>query len=316
MTARLSGRSNHMQEGRETMRSRLSLAEHGIVAGMIVFALLLILPLTGRARDQARSAACMTNLRLLTEAWLEYVADYDGHLVGGSDYYSGRRTPYRWVERPLYRDTDNPGAPPEGYNSPVPPTSELCLEYRLNGIRAGKLFPYVQDTRLYHCPNDRTWLDIWEPYAAYRSYSISGTMNAEDYATRVSWPGYVPPSGYRAITMPDGSTHRLVLAEDYSQIRNPSGKVVFVEESSLTHNLYWLYGSFVLMAYGRFWSWWDWPAPFHGNQSNIGFADGHVELKQWQDERTIRLNRGEMISITQPDNPDLLWMIHGYMLDR
>ena len=65
-----------------------------------------------------------------------------------------------------------------------------------------------------------------------------------------------------------------------------------------------------------FWSWWDWPGAFHDGWNPLAFADGHVELKQWQDERTIRLLRGEMISITQPDNPDLLWMIHGYMLGR
>ena len=116
MIARLSGPSKPTQEERETMRSRLSLTEHGVVAGMIVFALLVILPLTGRARDQARSVACMTNLRLLTQAWLEYAADYEGHLVGGSNHYATRPTPYRWVERPLYRETDNPGVPPEGYN--------------------------------------------------------------------------------------------------------------------------------------------------------------------------------------------------------
>ena len=280
-----------------------------VVVGCVAFALAILFPAAGLARGGGKLQACMANLHILGRAWLAYPEDNDGKLVGGSNYfYSTNGTPYRWVERPLYQATDNPET------NPAPTTTEMTLTYGLNGIRAGELYPYVQDTQAYHCPADRNWLNpkAGYQYQEYRSYSIGGLMNGEDFTTRNGL--YGPIMGYRTVVFPTGVSKKLVVAERMTQIRRPQEKFVFVEEDALSHAQLYSVGSFILMQSNNPDSWWDWPAVFHPDRGMLGFSDGHVVGRVWTDARTIDLiqwrNNPTMV---QPNNPDLQWMVKGYM---
>ncbi len=298
---------------------RLTIADTAAGAVIGLAAILLLVPARLHGGKYGAEAVCLANVRGLLQAWNMYHEDNDGRLVGGSNYYSGtRRTPYRWVERPLYSDADNPGAPPEGLGSMVPPDAALSRVYRLNGIRAGKLFPYVENVKLYHCPADRALFNR-EPNASYRSYSISGLMNSEDFTQRDGWPGYVPPSGWRAIMMPDGKSKRLKLAQQFHEIASPERKHVFVEEDVAIRNQLYNLGGFILMGSG-YWYWWDVPATFHDDRAVLGFADGHAVSRRWADARTIALIKQEPLpgtstipGVHQPNNADLEYMNGGYM---
>lgn len=301
---------------------RLRAADIGVVVLLCALLAMVLVPAGLHARGREAEMVCLMNVRGLAQAWTLYHEDNDGWLVGGSTYYSGgRATPYRWVEPPLYNDTDNPGAPPEGLSSPVPGYYQFTREYRLNGIRAGKLFPYTGNVALYHCPADKTVLNK-EPYALYRSYSMPGLMNSEDFlsGTRVGWPGYVPETGWRTIQMPDGEREALQLAQKWQDSRSPAKKYAFVEEEAAQHGQAFSAGGFVLMSNGYYWSWWDWPAPYHGDRGVQGFADGHVGLRAWTDPRTIALINQEPLpgtstipGVYQVNNPDLEYMNRGYM---
>ncbi|MBN1125134.1 MAG: hypothetical protein JXA82_09005 [Sedimentisphaerales bacterium] len=298
------------------MKRKINIPEIIVVLALAVFILMLFLPHTGRAKELSRILLCMTNQRILSQAWLAYQEEYDGHLVGGSTYYRGSRaTPYRWVERPLYKPDDNPEF------DPMPTDNELTHEYRLNGIKAGELFPYIGNTSVYHCPASRLWPPQNEPHAVYLSYQVSGTMNSEDFIYREGWPGTI--SIYRTIFFPDGTRQSLICVEKYNQIKNPVKKYVLVEEDVQgAFGQLFPAGGFVLMSNMNFWSWWDWPAGFHNGQATFGFADGHAETHRWMDNRTIWLLRGydnsgkSFSSIIHPDNPDLEWMNRGYLVAK
>ena len=300
---------------------RLTAADVGVVV-LICASLVLLVSSAGLyARGREADVLCMANLRGLLQGWTLYHEDHDGCLVGGSPYYTGRRTPYRWVEVPLFNATDNPGAPPEGSGSPVPSSSQYTQEYRLNGIRAGKLFPYTGNEKLYHCPNDLYWKTRPPETASYRSYTVAGLMNSEDFnhTGRVGWPGYVPETGWRSVQMPDGTAKVLQLAQKWQDISSPSRKCVFVEEDDAQHGASFPGGGFVLMGQG-YWSWWDVPAYYHGDRSVLGFADGRADLHRWTDSRTLYLMRyqpdpatGVIPGPVQPNNPDLDFMCQGYM---
>ena len=301
-------------------RNAFTLIELLVVIAIIGMLLAVLIPALQYAKEQATGAVCLANMNGLAKSWYLYQEDNEGWLVGLSNYYSGgRRTPYRWVERPLYHSTDNPGAAPEGYSSAVPGNAELCHEYRLNGIQAGRLFPYTQNVKIYHCPNDKMWKTETAEWAAWISYAGSGLVNSEDYVdgTRDGWPGYVPASGWRSVSLPSGGTGRLGLAQKFGDVITPGDKYMFVEEQYvLRHGAYdqrFYAGGFVLMANGTFWSWWDWPAYYHRERSTLAFTDGHAEKQRWVDERTIQLMKGENVSSVQVDNPDLEWMIRGYL---
>lgn len=293
-------------------RKGFTLIELLVVIAIIGLLLSVIIPSIRAAKEFAASAACLSNQKQLCIAWTAYHTDNDGWIVGGSNYPEASRanaTPYRWVEYPLYdgqvgRDVENGGAHPTG--------TAITQKFRLNGIREGKLFPYTQDEEVYHCPADRTYVKFDPQYAAYRSYSITGLMNGEDFVNRENGL-YSLIKTYRSVA---GKTFYCV--EKFGQIRNPGSKYVYVEEGyggAQEYNL----GSFVLV--NSTWdSWWDVPALFHNRQSTLGFADTHAEIRKWQDEDTIRLIKVKTqqavnewgVTNVQPNNEDLQWMLRGY----
>jgi len=304
-------------------RNAFTLIELLVVIAIIGMLLAVLIPALQYAKEQATGAVCLANMNGLAKSWYLYQEDYDGRLVGLSNYYTtnpnnpGRSTPYRWVERPLYHDTDNPAAPPEGKLDPVPSNAELCHEYRMNGIRAGALFPYTKNEKLYHCPNDKVWKRETDEWAAWISYAGAGLVNSEDFNSRSGWPGTVRPDGWRTVNLPSGGQGKLGLAEKFSDIVTPADKYMFVEEQYVmrqgNYDQRFYAGGFVLMANGNYWSWWDWPAYYHRDRSTLAFTDGHAEKHHWVDERTIELMKGNPVSLVQPDNPDLEYMIRGYL---
>lgn len=286
-------------------KNALTLIELSIVIAIIVLQLAIIMPVLGASREQALEAVCLSNQKQLSLAWTCYYNDNDGLLVGGSNYYSGSRaTPYRWVEVPLLQDNHNPE-----YNMPAM-EAQYSLDTRKNGIRAGELFPYTGDENLYHCPGDRN-VTKPEPEAVFRSYSITGLMNGEDFISRVSGL-YSPISQYRsAVTSPGGAMKPLVVAVKFSEITTPSSNYVFVEEDVSQKGQTVNHGGFVLLP-GNY-DWWDRPASFHNAKSTFGFADGHAQLRHWQDPDTLRLIQ---TGIRDPDpyrNEDLHWLVNGYL---
>jgi prepilin-type N-terminal cleavage/methylation domain-containing protein/prepilin-type processing-associated H-X9-DG protein len=86
----------------------------------------------------------------------------------------------------------------------------------------------------------------------------------------------------------------------------PPNTFVFADESPLTIN-----DGFFAMPMTTYdpldlpnKAWVNVPAAYHSNSGNLSFADGHVELHMWNDERTLTAALG---SIT-PGNLDLDWL--------
>ncbi len=74
-----------MVEGSRRRRSEcgFTLIELLVVIGIIAILLAILIPTVRAAREQARRAICLSNLRQLTTAWLAYADDNDGKLVKG-----------------------------------------------------------------------------------------------------------------------------------------------------------------------------------------------------------------------------------------
>ncbi len=283
-----------------------TLIELLVVIAIIALLVSVVVPSLKAAKEYAACAACLSNQKQLCTAWTMYHMENDSLIVGGSNYHDNAGgTPYRWVERPLYDEDDNPEV--DSY----PNDTNLTMEYRLNGIRAGRLFEYLDDEEVYHCPRDFAYRGSDPRYASYRSYSIQGLMNGEDFVDRESGL-YSNIKTYRTV-----GGRRLHCVEKFERIKSTGSKYVFVEEGGIEYSQSYNLGSFVLVGGANFDSWWDTPALFHNRQSTLGFADGHAEIRKWHDPRTIDLiqaaQTGESISAHQEDNEDLEWMVRGYM---
>ncbi|MGB2807219.1 MAG: prepilin-type N-terminal cleavage/methylation domain-containing protein [Sedimentisphaerales bacterium] len=269
------------------MRKRaFTLIELLVVIAIIALLLALLMPALRLAKDQAAGLLCVNNLRNLAMGWFTYTVDNDGMLMGG--------------HRPGDGGFNNPANFPDGFwiNPPhdenfvytgdwAQPNPPPFLEEKLIGIRMGKLFPYVKNVKLFHCPFDAR-IDIPEQ-RAHCSYSVAGGMNGE--------PAY-----------DNGKTKPELVAEVFDEIRSPGNKYVFVEE---TDNRGWNVGSWI-MNYSAG-TWIDPLAGWHNDRSTLGFADGHAEKIRWRDNRTIIMNEEQQFGQNHPDSPDMFYMLQGYV---
>lgn len=104
----------------------------------------------------------------------------------------------------------------------------------------------------------------------------------------------------------------LVVAVKYSDITTPSSNYVFVEEDVGSKSQTFNKGGFVLLSSGSF-NWWDYPALFHNDKSTFGFADGHAQVRHWQDPDTINLIQRGIPDPNPSKNEDLKWIVNGYL---
>ncbi len=255
-----------------------TLIELLVVIAIIALLMAIVMPSLSAARKYAQGVACASNVRQLSIAWTMYADGNDSKLVG-SQVWTDRWEAEDWVHRRV--QSGDPGHV----------TGLTAHETELVGIRTGALFPYVNDTKAYHCIADPGWqknkqkIALEAKESPYRSYAIQDGLNG--------W-GYFDQTPARRIT----------------QLRNPSEIYVFIEEDegSGAHN----WGSWILDKDGN--SFHDPISIWHKNRSTLGYADGHAELHLWKEETTWQVSSGEL----PPGTPvvgsrDLEYMQKGYV---
>jgi len=280
-----------------------TLIELLIVIAIIAVLLTILAPALQLAKEHATGAACLGNQQTLIKGWMMYEQENKGEMVGGNSYHHWASSKWRWTEdpklTPIYAgehrsDGQNVDGPHADYID-LGASTIIKKEYRLNGLRAGKLWQYVNSIEAYNCPGDTRTFDNDQPYDVYKSYSISGAMRGEEYG------------GSRFGTVAGISK--------VSSIKFPETKFVFVEEA--VRNQKANAGSWQLtcnvppdpVTTG----WIDPMAPFHNDRGTLSWADGHATMKNWLDQRTLDINeRGSTWDGPQPDNEDLQWLAMGY----
>lgn len=156
-------------------------------------------------------------------------------------------------------------------------TNTLHLRHSLIGS-------YVGDPRLWRCPASRDVTEGGVRLPRVRTLSLNCFMGS---------PVDVPhATSYRRlgdITRP-----------------SPAAALTFVEERNDTINdasfgMQWKFEA----SQPQSWVLRDKPAVLHNGGANLTFADGHVELRRWQDARTRQAPRNDA---PMPNNQDVRWM--------
>jgi prepilin-type processing-associated H-X9-DG protein len=213
-----------------------------VVIAIIAILAALLLPNLSKAKASAQSAQCLSNLRQLQLAWLNYTHDNQDQLVpdwitwNGSDYHTSSSTSNSWV------------------------LGSAMTDDTTAGICQGTLWPYTRNASIYRCPSDRT---LW-PYGARRAprpfnvaLSIAMNGSANDTITAQSDPrikvklANIRRSAY-VFTFIDGAERSMT-----------SG--TFVLQAGQTVNWYTLPGERDRVC-----------------GANVAFADGHVEFHKWR----------------------------------
>lgn len=155
------------RRSRRPARPALTLVEIMIVVAIIAILISVLVPVVGRARDQANRARCAAHQRQLIQAVHAYASANKGYLPFPSeDSASAQWRGPGW----LYDETY---APPGSstYKTKSGNGSNAQFDPR-EQVKQGSLWPYLNTFDVYHCPADRP------PY--YWSLASSTGRNAHE----------------------------------------------------------------------------------------------------------------------------------------
>ena len=232
------------------MRRAFTLIELLVVVAIIALLIAILLPSLQRAKEQARTDVCMSNMRQVSMGFLMYANEWNGVLPGSTwDWVPSRN------QNPTYR-TAKP----------------LCWLGSLNGSgdRAhmpshGTIFDYVgRNEKVYKCPTDNQ-----DRLAEHEQQTVDKPLYS--YTAPVVLSG-APLSLLRRTWWPD-NFDVFSYARDWDKSTNHSQPWMLIEE----HEGFWL--SFVTDSA---WSNVDELTERHRGRAAVAHTDGSVTVRKYQ----------------------------------
>ena len=199
-----------------------TLIELLVVISIIALLVSILMPALSKAREQAKQAVCLFNLRSLGMGWGMYATDNDGKIMAGCDWGDPG-----WV----------------GDMATTTPT----IEEQLDSIRAGALFDYMETVDVYHCPGAKKdeWRTCSTVHAMNGNPIIPGTENLI----------------HKKLDTISRSSERIVFLDDYYQDWDACWAVFYDRPEwwnpiPMRHN----YGTTLAFCDGHS-EWWQWYDP-------------------------------------------------------
>lgn len=269
-------------------RGGFTLIELLVVIAIIAILAAMLLPALSKAKAKAQGIQCISNLRQLQVAWVNYSGDNNDKLVlnGGLSC--------------LVTFATDPGAQPGGQKSQwvygtmdtMPSATNMTL------IQIGLLYPYVNHLGVYKCPADKKTIASAPTARSMSMNAWLGPIGFEPGNAMLgdqSWNGmqhYAGASGLR-------------IFRKQSDLICPGASMtwVFVDENPYSINDGW----FVCDPNTPD-RWWDVPATYHNGAGGLSFADGHAEIKKWRDANVLNLHSVPSNLQRDPNSTDLRWL--------
>jgi prepilin-type N-terminal cleavage/methylation domain-containing protein/prepilin-type processing-associated H-X9-DG protein len=233
-------------------RRGFTLIELLVVIAIIAILAALLLPVLSAAKQKAYQTSCLNNLRQLQTGWLMYAHEQNDALPlnaeGETDGDASWSTTNSWV------------------------VGDARVSADLSLISEGSIFSYVNDTKVYHCPSDRSVVNNTMTLRS-RSYSMDYYLNGE------------------VVHDSDLSNSLVGFVTRYGGISSPSKVFVFADESALSIND----GEFMVYR-APSQTWIDVPSDRHGQGGNLSFADGHCEHWKWRVPKQVQAQGDSVMS--------------------
>ena len=230
-----------------------TLIELLVVIAIIAILAGLLLPALAKAKTKAHAIGCVSNQKQLQVCWQMYTMDFDDKLVLNASGMNRSSWVAGWLQNA--QDATN-----------------------VNLIKApiGKLWNYNQSLGIYKCPADPSTVRIMgKIYPRTRSISMNGNMNGD-----VNWSS--------------GPNMRAQFwwYKKLGEITNPSGQFVFIDERKETIDDGYLLVFLGTTLGNQPTQWGNLPAIYHNEAAGLSFADGHAEIRKWQDAATKKQGVG------------------------
>jgi prepilin-type N-terminal cleavage/methylation domain-containing protein/prepilin-type processing-associated H-X9-DG protein len=248
------------------MRKAFTLIELLVVIAIIAILLAILMPALSRVKEQGKRAACLSNLKQLQLSWSMYADENDDKIVNGEAYGGGDGTapiPTSGIHAgEQWWTGDDVGDFWAGIN--------LTEDMQKRAIRAGALWPYCKNERLYRCPTGVR--------GEMRTYTITDAMNG--LRRDGTYSGSV---GAR-----NGRTVLWVKKRAEISVPGPAQRIVFLDEGRITPDSY---ATHYLNE-----RWWDPPFVRHGDGTNVSFADGHADYWKFEGKKTLETGKLAAVS--------------------
>ncbi|HXR06030.1 MAG TPA: type II secretion system protein, partial [Candidatus Acidoferrum sp.] len=232
------------------MRAAFTLIELLVVIAIIAILASLLLPTLAKAKQHAQGVQCLNDLHQLTMAWSMYTGDNRNMLVPNGDEASEPGT-LADARNGVYAQWC-PGLQNQA-NPYLATTPDLGIQW----IKAGLLYPYVNNPAIYKCPADQSSLKSFGvTYPHVRSLS----MNV--------WLSPIQPW--------QGGIHCYYRDSDMGR-PGPANLFVLTDENGCTVN------DANFCEWPGNMNWYDCPATYHAGAGGMSFADGHSIIKKWND---------------------------------
>jgi prepilin-type processing-associated H-X9-DG protein len=241
----------------------------GLVSAGTLLSLLAVSLLAG-THHQSRTVVCLSNLNQLHRGWSMYSADHLGALptnpgwCGGSWLQGSSSDPHNWDHETF--------------------------------TRQGLLWPYVQSTDAYVCPEDPSRVipeggpDAGRSVGRIRSYSMNSWIGGTGWGGNQGWTVFNNTDQFGSVQ----STRLWLLVCERADSINDGFFAVdmrgFPDDPSLARIV-------------------DYPSYYHSRGAGFGFVDGHVAVHIWRDARTTPPPTEMLIlNVASPGNPDVVWL--------
>lgn len=246
-----------------------TLLELLVVIALVALLATVLLPALAGTRASSKSVQCLNNHRRLMVAWQMYASDNQDRMVSPGD----------WVEEWL-----DWGMNPGNTNTVILEDPEQSLIAR-----------YVRSASLFKCPADQ--------YVSPAQLSSGWKQRVRSVALNSCLGGGSVVIFYEI----PGRSH--FVAKQLSELvfPGPANTVATLDEHpDSINNAQFSFDPGYALSNAR---WRDLPASYHDTGAGVSFADGHAQIKRWQDVRTILSVRYVTWSpLISPGNSDYAWM--------
>jgi prepilin-type N-terminal cleavage/methylation domain-containing protein/prepilin-type processing-associated H-X9-DG protein len=184
------------------MRRGFTLIELLVVIAIIAILAAILFPVFAKAREKARQASCLSNIKQLSLGIMQYVQDYDERLPAAWVGPNGPLPRVRWFDacEPYLKNTqvrfcpshsipDQTSADACSYAAPMTTSHSWYVWKDANGGGGNALATFTSPAKLMVLVDANTWYSYWHPggsacagYTTMTRNLSSGTEPAYDWS--------------------------------------------------------------------------------------------------------------------------------------